>query len=183
MQQEGQCPRALRPENVRGFDGSDDSWRACNEVIERCLKSFRLQDADREDCRQEIWMKILRTTLPSLPGPLLCSWTKKLAKNRIVDFLRCNRRHHHDIINTYELTFFTSYDDDFVPCPSILARKVVWEALAKLEGRTTPMSFLTFYLHWLEGWSFREIAEIFGLSEGQARLRAFRVKLAYAELL
>jgi DNA-directed RNA polymerase specialized sigma24 family protein len=53
---------------------------------------------------------------------------------------------------------------------------MVWSALAQLEQQLEPRSFLVFFLRWIEGWSFAEIADELGLTAGQARLRHFRAK-------
>jgi RNA polymerase sigma-70 factor (ECF subfamily) len=169
---------------VGGLDRGDWDvfYTYCDDVIRKALASRRLQAADREDCGQEVWVAIL-SACPSRFGEAdasLSSWLATLARNKAIDTIRRVRRHRVGVLYDVEQEWG---GDPASRCGADEARRLVWSALAELERQVEPRSFLVFFLRWIEGWPFREIAAALSLGEAQARLRHHRAKRRFGELL
>jgi RNA polymerase sigma factor (sigma-70 family) len=165
-----------------GFDGSDwDRFYAfCDGAIRTALASRPLQPADREDCRQEIWMELLATRMSRFRGGDLRSWLAALARNKAVDAVRRSRRRPVGLAIDPETRPAGPFEG---PCAADESRSLVWSALAALERRVETRSFLVFFLRWIEGWSFIEIAAHLGLTPEQARLRHHRTKEKFRQVI
>jgi RNA polymerase sigma-70 factor (ECF subfamily) len=158
----------------------DVFYAYCDGVIRNTLAARGLQEADREDCRQEVWVAILgrRTSCPG--GGDFSSWIAAIARNKAIDTIRRGRRH------PVGVSFDVEQErggNSVSRCGADEARGLVWSALAELERQVEPRSFLVFFLHSMEGLPFREIAAALSLNEVQARLRHHRAKQKFRELL
>jgi RNA polymerase sigma factor (sigma-70 family) len=173
---------ALCSEAVRF--GEDFDWGApasiygdIDDAIRISLASRRLQEADREDCAQEIWLAILGSRMSGFRGGDVRAWVAALARNKAIDAMR--RTHRRPVLALHQDVMAgsrsTSNADE--------ARQQIWSALLELEPTVHPKSFLVFCLHWFEGWSFGEIEDTLSLSSGQARLQSYRVKQKLRALL
>ena len=60
---------------------------------------------------------------------------------------------------------------------------LVWESLLSLDHKVPVTSYLIFYLHTMEGWKIREIAELFQISPDQVRARSHRVKKKFGSII
>src|SRR5690606_16667551 len=124
--------------------------------------------ADREDCRQEIWLELLSTRLGRFRGGDLRAWLAAVSRNKATDVLRRARRRPTVGVTAVD----PPYDEESAEASHAdEARALVWSALRALEPLVHPMNFLVFYLRGIEGWSFADIGGTFGLTPPQARLR------------
>jgi RNA polymerase sigma-70 factor (ECF subfamily) len=154
-----------------------ESWirfhAACEEAVARTLAFAGLGAADRDDCLQEIWLEIVSTRLEKFRGNNVLPWVIALARNKAVDVHRRRSRR-----RTLPLDFEVEGPAPAGPHHENVdeTRRRAWRALAELEGRTSVVSFLTFFLRQVEGLSVSEVAEFLHLSPSQVRLRHHRVK-------
>ncbi len=176
--------RADPPADGAGDECDRSDWDRfyafCDGAMKSALASRRLQPADQEDCCQEIWVELLATRMSRFRGGSLRSWLAALARNKAVDVVRRDRRHPVGLLADPEARAAVDLD---ARCAVDESRSMVWSALAALERQVEPRSFLVFFLRWVEGWSFVEIAENLRLTPGQARLRHHRVKEKFRRVL
>lgn len=158
----------------------DRFYEFCEGAIRTALAFRSLQQADREDCCQDIWVELLVTRMSRFHGGNLRSWLATLARNKAIDTFRRGRRHQVGL--SIDMEGMTPVDHAG-PCPADESRSVVWPALAVLERQVEPRSFLVFFLRWIEGWSFGEIADALGLTPEQARSRHHRTKERFRQLV
>lgn len=170
--------------DLRGDDSDRWNWdhfyEFCEGTIRTALAFRPIQQADREDCCQDIWVELLSTRMSKFRGGNLRSWLAALARNKAIDLVRRGRRHPVGLV--FDAEVGTPGDHDG-PCPADEARAVVWSTLATLEPHVEPRSFLVFFLRWIEGWSFVEIADALDLTPGQARSRHHRTKERFRQLV
>lgn len=155
-------------------------FASIEQEVRKALRSQPLQQADREDCCQEVLTEILLKGLARLEHGNVQAWLGALARNKAVDHIR--RRQRQRIVG---LTLDLAKPlDQGVPAElADEARARVWETLAALENVLEPRSFLVFYLRVIEAWPFQEIADVLGLTAAQARLRHHRAKQKFRDLI
>ncbi len=172
---------AGEPDGMGNFGGEGESDRShwdrfyayCDRVIVSALARQPIQLADREDCRQEIWVDLLRTRLSRFHGGTLNAWLETLARNKAIDTIRRSRRHPVGLaIDTIEAAIV----DPSGPCPADEAVAVVRAALAQLENQLEERSYAAFFLRSIERLPFGQIADALGLTPEQARARHHRTK-------
>ena len=147
-------------------------------TIARVLGRFPLQSSDKEDCRQIIWHALLTNECPRSGMAEITAWIATLSRNKIVDFLRRQRRGPRcgpivDVACRVE-----EYGEF-----RRRASELIWAALVELEASSDPRSFLVFFMRWFEDWSIVEAAQVLGLDPGQARQRHHRMKSKFRRLL
>ena len=148
-------------------------------VIRSALARRPIQEADREDCRQEVWLELLATRIGRFRGGDLRAWLATVSRNRANDVLRRARRRPAVDVTAIDPP---SSEESALASRADEARALVWAALRALEPLVHPVNFLVFFLRGMEGWSFAEIGEAFGLAPSQARLRYHRVKQKFRDL-
>jgi RNA polymerase sigma-70 factor, ECF subfamily len=152
--------------------------------IRAYLRRFRLPEADREDCLQDVWSKVLTrpADLPDEPRRArLWAWLMTVTRNRAVDALRRRRR------------VSAQWDEDAVdvvdagPDPSaaydrLLTQDRVRSVLDVLSTRAPALSFQVFYLRAIDGRTNAEVAALLGLTPEQARFRLHRMRYKFREI-
>jgi RNA polymerase sigma factor (sigma-70 family) len=178
---------AGEPEGMGDFDGQGEADRAdwshffdyCDRVIVTALARQPIQAADREDCRQEIWVDLLRTRLTRFRDGSLVAWLETLARNKAIDKLRWSSRHPVGFANeTIELAVVDSSRRGSEDRDS-----AVRAALAQLEEQIDRRSFTVFFIRSTERLPFGEIADALGLTPEQARARHHRAKVRFCRIL
>lgn len=154
---------------VAGVNGHARAYHALLRLCAERLRSYfrrRLigRDADVEDLVQETLIAIHRkraTYDPSLP---FTAWLHGIARYRLIDFLRRDRR-----------TVSLAADEDFDPVDvsrvdAVLAEIDVGSLLATL----TPKQAAAIRLTRIEGYSVREAASLTGQSEPAVKVNVHR---------
>jgi RNA polymerase sigma factor (sigma-70 family) len=179
---------AGEPHGMGYFGGEAESDRSdwdrffayCDRVIVNALERQPIQPADRDDCRQEIWVELLATRMSGFHGGSLAAWLATLSRNKAVDTIRRSRRHPVGLaIEMLE----PAVVDPAGPCSPDEPAAVVWQALAELERRIEQRSYAVFFLHWFERLSFVQIAGALNLTPEQARARHHRTKAKFCQIV
>lgn len=162
----------------------------CFGVIRGCPSVRKLNEADREDCAQEVMVEIVRKfrdhEAPETLPDTHTGWIRALSRNKATDIVRRRYRKPE-----------TTFDDgsgaalpargDADDAPETLSPResisLVWEALLSLDQKVPVTSYLVFYLRTIENWDVPEIADLFGMSHEQVRSRCHRVKKMFGEQL
>lgn len=141
------------------------------------LRRFGLPEADREDCLQDLWSKVL--TRPSaLPSDLrqarLSAWLMTVARNLAVDALRRRRRR---CAEWGEDAFAVEAADPGPAdaCDRLAEQARLWNALAELAKQAPALSFRVFSLRAIDGLDTAEVADVLDLSPEQVRYRLHRM--------
>jgi RNA polymerase sigma-70 factor (ECF subfamily) len=171
----------VNPERDREPDRADGdrSFADCDRVIVAALARQPIQPADREDCRQEIWVELLTTRLSRFHGGSLVAWLGTLARNKAIDKLRWSRRHPVGLaIETKVLAVV----DPSTPGPADERDAVVRAALAQLEQQIDRRSYTVFFFRSIDRLPFGQIADALGLTPEQARARHHRAKVRFRRI-
>jgi RNA polymerase sigma factor (sigma-70 family) len=183
----GKGDAAGESDGTGDFEGPGEADRAnwghffdyCDRVIVAALARQPIQAADREDCRQEIWVDLLRTCRSRFHGGSLVAWLKTLARNKAIDKLRWSSRHPVGFTNT---TIGLAVVDSSRPS-SDDRDSAVRAALAQLEEQIDRRSYTVFFLRSTERLPFSQIADALGLTPEQARARHHRAKVRFRLIL
>jgi RNA polymerase sigma-70 factor (ECF subfamily) len=155
--------------------------------IRSFLKGWKLPEADRSDCFQEVWKDIVGKLAhfhhDSGRGRF-STWLMTLARNKVVDSVRRRNRHVSERLGDSEV----SSPMDPGPGPAVeyerrRTRAQVQSALAELAGQVSWTSFQVLYLRWIEGWETAEVAAALELTPQQVRFRSHRMKQKVRRLL
>ena len=174
------------PEGTGDLEGRGEADRVnwshffdyCDRVIVTALARQPIQAADRDDCRQEIWVDLLRTRLSRFHGGSLVTWLEALARNKAIDKLRWSSRHPVGFANA------TIGLADVGPSkPGSDDRdSAVQAALAQLEEQIDRRSYAVFFLRSTERLPFSQIANALGLTPEQDRARHHRAKVRFRRI-
>jgi RNA polymerase sigma factor (sigma-70 family) len=167
----------------------DHFYDYCFTIINECPGVRRLSSADREDCVQDVMMEIVRKFGTPRTGSLhdkLTGWIRVISRNKAADIVRRKFRKPEvffdDGAGAAVLDAEPPSDvDSGVSHGEYVS--LVWEALISLDQHVSATSYLVFYLRSIEGWSIREIAELFQISADQAKARCHRVKKKFGSIL
>jgi len=176
------------PDGTGNLGGEGESDRSdwdrffayCDRVIVAALARQPIQPADREDCRQEIWVELLATRMSRFHGGSLAAWLGTLARNKAIDTIRWARRH---AVGSSIEAMERAVGDPAGPCPADEPVSVVRLALAELERQIEQRSYAVFFLHWFERQSFGQIAGALSLTPEQARARHHRTKAKFRQIV
>ena len=130
--------------------------------------------AAAEDLLQTTFLKIHRARRSWRSGGRLRPWVFTIAARVRTDWLRRSGREEEEVDDEAPASPEASGD----PAAAALARERAERVRSALESLSGPQRVVV-HLHRFEDLSFGEIGEVLGISEGAAKLRAFR---AYAEL-
>ncbi len=165
---------------VEAWDGF---YRRHMPKLRAYLRRFGLPEAEREDCLQEIWAKILARPglLPEDPrGFRMASWFRSVARNGAIDAIRRRKR-----TATWERLDLGLQDDAPGPaeaCDILSARTRVTAVLASLAARSPELSYRVFHLRAIDGLTNREVALALGLTPDQVRFRLHRMMAKFRDL-
>lgn len=157
-----------------------EAWvRQYGGLILRVARGYTIADEDRQDLAQEILLQMW-CSLPRFEGRAKEStWIYRVALNtalawRRADSRRCRR-------------FTPLLEVEDIPADETEGRARLdnEEALARLYGaiRALPKVDAALVMLHLDGLSYREIAEVLGVSEGNVGVKLTRARKALAELM
>jgi RNA polymerase sigma factor (sigma-70 family) len=127
-----------------------------------------------DDLMQTTFLKVHGARRLWRPGDRLRPWVFAIAAHVRVDWLRAQGRAATEAIDDEHPSTHPSGD----PSAQLFERERSGRVRAALDALTEPQRVVV-HLHRFEGLGFAEIGRILGISEGAAKLRAFR---AYEEL-
>ena len=140
-------------------------------IIHKICRVYRDAKEDQEDLFQEIVFQLWRSVLSYRGDAKITSWMYRVALNTAIATFRKNKP---DI----------SFSDDLPEYPEELnenhdtRREQLFEALKKLDD--AEKALITLYF---EDTSYKEIAEIMGISENYVAVKLNRVKAKLQKLL
>ncbi len=163
----------------------DRFYRTSLPRLRTSLRRLGLYEADREDCIQEVWSKLLARP-DAVPARRqmteLTAWLLTVARNRAIDMMRRRRLSPADL-NDQTLDIV---DDGPAP-PDMLDRRAMWSRLerllAELAARGPDLSYQVFHLRLIEGRSGTEVARALGLTPEQVRFRLHRMTRRFRKSL
>ena len=155
--------------------------------IQSFLKGWKLPEADRSDCFQEVWKDIVSKLAHFHQDPSrgrLSTWLMTLARNKAVDSFRRRNRHAFESLGDSEAT--APLDPSLGPAAEYEHRRTlthIRSVLDELSGQVSPTSFQVLYLRWIEGLPTAEVAAALELTPDQVRFRSHRMKRKFRDLL
>ncbi len=147
------------------------------------LRRFGLPEADREDCLQDVWSKVL-TRLAALPydprRARLSTWLLTVARNQAVDALHLRRRCADPIEDPAAIV--DSGPGSAADCDPLSTQERVRIVLTELSAEIPALNFQVLYLRTIEGCTTAEVAVTLGLTPEQVRFRLHRAKRKFRDL-
>lgn len=142
-----------------------DAVNTYSDTVFRIAWQYVGNRADAEDVVQDVFLKLLNKR-PALQGDKLKAWLIRVTINACKDFLRAAKRRREALSRTFfaELPPDTAY---------------VFEELSNLPAKDRD----ALYLHYYEGYTAREIADIVGDSERAVTKRIGRAREKLKKLL
>ena len=166
----------------------DQFYAHCSTIIHACPSVRRLSIVDREDCVQEVMVELVRRfgeRQPDSGQDHLTKWIRVISRNKAVDIVR--RRYRKAEVSFVDGAEEGIRDRDSSEIGPEQQRgehvSLVWESLLSLDHKVPVTSYLIFFLHTMEGWKIREIADLFQISPDQVRARSHRVKKKFSSIV
>lgn len=141
----------------------EDAINKYSDTVFRVAFQYTKNRADAEDIVQEVFLRLLLKN-PSLIGQQLKAWLIRVTINKSKDYLRANKRRHSALFSPIEPQ--SEHDE-------------VFEELEKLSERDRN----ALYLHYYEGYTAQEIADIIGGNERAVTKRIGRAREKLKHLL
>jgi RNA polymerase sigma factor (sigma-70 family) len=161
-----------------------EAWRRFyaryQPLIERFAAACHVDPADRADCAQQVWVKLLTEVLRGSYDPQLGDfnhWLYALVRNEVVSMYRKRGSKPAASLSESDLAHAVSTEED--PAAALdrdSTRIAVQEAMQKLQATSDARSYSLIQQYWFEGRPLYQIATDLGLSFEQAKLRHFRMK-------
>lgn len=168
----------------RYVDGDPSAFDALFEQLQTplrgCLRRWLRTDDKVEDALQNTLLKLHKSRERYRRGAPVLPWVMTIARNVALDYLRSRVSKER---NLDEESAARIVDDRPVVDWSEEDEKEVVAAVREAVEQLPPASREVVRLHKLEGRSMAEVAEILGINEGAARVRAHRGYKALARLL
>lgn len=162
------------------FRSRFESWvREHGGVILRMARAYTTSDEDREDLAQEILLQ-LWCSMPRFEGRAKEStWIYRVALNTALAWRRTDAR------RRQRFTPLLEVEDIPADEAERRARLENEEALARLYGaiRALPKVDAALVMLQLDGLSYREMAEVLGISESNVGVKLTRARKALADLM
>jgi len=130
-----------------------DIWRENSAfVLKVCLRYVENME-EAEDLRQEVFLKIMSSKHKFRNKSHIKTWLYSIIRNCCMDFFRMAKRHK-TMVNEYFQEKTLCLRDSHSP---------IWK-VNKVSEMPCPISQLFIELHFGDGWSKEEIAQVFGFS-------------------
>lgn len=158
----------------------DALYEALRPSLVANLRRWLRADDKVQDALQIAWLKFHASRMRYRRGAPVVPWIMTIARNAALDQLRANRWREHPLEDSFAAkipddkpAFDWSEEDE---------REVIFAVRNAIEQLPVPAREAV-RLHKLEGRPMSEVAEILGIKEGAARVRAHRGYKALARLL
>ena len=157
-------------------------------AVLKVARAYTLTTEDCQDLAQEILLQVWRS-LPQFQGRAsAATWFYRVALNTALGWHRKDqprRTRQHSVLEVEDLT--TAGSGMVVrPCHNSVAEQVVQrETVERLYGaiRQLPKTDAALVLLYLDDLSYRQMAEVLGISESNVGVKLNRVKKALGELM
>lgn len=159
----------------------DQIYKRYTPQIRAFLRGFNLQEADREDCLQDVWSRVVSGSSYDPKRARALTWLLTMARNRAIDLLRRRRLAASPIPDPNE--FLDSHLGPADEIDRVLTEERLRIVLAKLSASVPDLSFRVFYLRTIEGLTTTQVAQALQLNPGQVRLRLHRMRRKLRALL
>lgn len=136
------------------------------KAVFRAAYSYVRNHADSEDIMQEAFLRLYKCEKVFASDENVKAWLLRVAINISKDYLKSSWLH-----KRAELDESMSYEDE--------RERSLDEAMAKLKPDCRAAVFLHYYM----GYSVKEMAELLGISESNAKIRLKRGRDALREFL
>ncbi len=136
-------------------------------LVFKIVRSFAYDEVDREDLFQEVSLQVWNS-IPGFKGnSAVSTWIYRVALNTSIRWsqkIRSYNDHKTQLSNQHPVLQYTNEPED---------AKVSWlyDQIAKLDSLDKSMIILL-----LEGYAYKEIAEIIGISESNVGVKLHRIK-------
>ncbi|MGT2757452.1 RNA polymerase sigma factor [Streptococcus ovuberis] len=149
---------------------SEQLIRWAKEVV-AYLVSSGVKPSDAEDVVQDVFIRLLEAEF-ILSGTKIRAWMYRTAVRRYIDLYRRDKKYHEilqkEFFRPEELLFYDTRDYD-----------KLWEALQSLPQAQQ----LALELHYFQGFSIKEIAQVAGSSQSKIKMDLLRGRQTVKDLL
>jgi RNA polymerase sigma factor (sigma-70 family) len=156
--------------------------------LRRFVRSRTLQDEDVEDVLQDVFYELISAYRLMKPAEEMTAWLFRVARNRVTDLFRRRRSVSLQESSTSDEDGEGPTLEDLLPSPdagpeAVYLRELFYDALdAALEDLPAEQREV-FIAHEFEGRSFKELAEVYGVSVNTLLSRKRRAVLYLRERL
>lgn len=133
-------------------------------MLFKIIRSYAFNQPDRDDLFQEICLQLYQS-IPSFKGlSSVSTWIYRVALNTTIKWVKTSRKHDYDTLENK--TFI------------LKERKPLDDQLEWLYGEISHMNEIdrSIALLLLEGFNYKEMAEIVGISESNIGVKIHRIK-------
>ena len=160
----------LEAERNKVFESWIDAHKA---ILFKVARVYGATHSDREDLFQEIALQVWHSVEAYRGDCAATTWIYRVALNTALAWRRKERRHghgRHDIENATSMLI----------APSVRDPRLDWiyQRIAELDEGNRALALLM-----LDGFSYRDMAQILGLSESNVGVKINRIKSALAAQL
>jgi len=160
----------LAAERNRVFDG----WiEAHSSILYKVARAYAATHSDREDLFQEIALQLWHSVGAWRGDCAAATWMYRVALNTALAWQRKERRHlqgRQDIEDASGLLVASPVHDPRLDW--------IYQRISELDEANRALALLM-----LDGFSYREMAQVLGLSESNVGVRLNRIKAAFAAQL
>lgn len=136
-------------------------------LLFKVIRAYAFHDADREDLFQEISLQLWHS-IPGFRGQSSEStWIYRVALNTAIKWSSREHRHREGRQSIHEMTTLLPHPD-YQPDDRLAW---LYEQIARLNEVDRSLTLL-----WLEGFPYKEIASLMGISESNVGVRIHRIK-------
>ncbi|MCL1967095.1 MAG: RNA polymerase sigma factor [Fibromonadales bacterium] len=128
-------------------------------VLKICLRHVNNM-AEAEDLRQEVFLKIWNSKKEFKKQSSIKTWIYSIVRNCCIDFFRVAGRHRNMVYQYFREEKLCLRD----------SHSPLWK-VSRISEMPCPISQLFVELHFGEGWSKEEIAQVFGFSPDHVNKR------------
>jgi RNA polymerase sigma-70 factor (ECF subfamily) len=154
-------------ERERNFNNWIDS---SERILFKVVHTYAFTDADRQDLLQEILIELWRSMDAFRGDSSLATWVYRIAINTAIDWTRKEERHRQLKKSIDTVDGMLTLDS-----PAFHNQKLEWlyEQISKLNSVDRSLILLL-----LDGYSYKEIASIVGISVSNVGVKINRIKSA-----
>jgi RNA polymerase sigma-70 factor (ECF subfamily) len=146
---------------------------AHTSILYKVARAYGATHSDREDLFQEIALQLWHSVGAWRGDCAAATWMYRVALNTALAWRRKERRHQQGRQDIGDAS-------GLLVAPSVLDPRLDWiyKRIAQLDEANRALALLM-----LDGFSYREMAQVLGLSEGNVGVRLNRMKAALAAQL